>query len=27
MSYEDGVPSKAYAYNTDEILYHADGNE
>ena len=27
MSYEDGVPSKAYAYEPSEILYHADGNE
>jgi hypothetical protein len=27
MSYEDGVPSKAYAYETAEILYHETGNE
>lgn len=27
MSYEDGVPSKAYAYETTEILYHEPGNE
>ena len=27
MSYEDGVPSKAYSYETSEILYHEAGNE
>lgn len=27
MSYEDGVPSKAYAYETSELLYHEPGNE
>lgn len=27
MSYEDGVPSKAYGYETDEIVYHTAGNE
>lgn len=27
MSYEDGVPSKAYAYETTELLYQASGAE
>ena len=27
MSYEDGVPSKAYSYETTQILYHESGNE
>jgi hypothetical protein len=27
MSYEDGVPSKAYAYTHSQKLYHVPGNE
>lgn len=27
MSYEDGVPSKAYSYKTEEILYQTPGSE
>jgi hypothetical protein len=27
MSYEDGVPSKAYAYSHGQKLYHVSGSE